>query len=203
MEKKYILQTWLGPCEQIALMNFHVELTGKSPIKYDSWKFLHLLEACMDYRRAGKNEVIPALRALSLRLIDIPAFKSVEAVRKHLTAQLERGKMVLFRFAHPDGFMHFTLMTHYDSHFDSFRVINAQLLTGESPVEYVRWDELVRPLYVRNKWFGRKVAPFNRKEGTNELAKEMLAHTKIIESTDPRLKRLKPKPLNRDYLQHH
>lgn len=201
--KKYILQTWLGPCEQIALMNFHIELTGKSPIKYDSWKFLNMLEECMDYRRAGLDEAIPALKALSLRVIDLPPLKSVEGVRKYLVSQLARGKMVLFRFPHPDGYMHFTLITHYDAHFDSFRVINAQLLTGETPVEYVRWSDLCRCLFVKGRWGSRRVLPFNRKEGSNDLIRETLAFTKVIESTDPKLKHRKPAPLSRDYLLRH
>lgn len=192
-ESLYVLQTWPGPCQVITFMNYHVELTGKSPVEYNSKKFAELLFKGKRKDRPGIDFVSVFKEHLKIRLVDIPKFRSMRRFKRFLIRKLKAGEMIQFRFPHPAQFLHYVLLTHYYPQRDSFRVINAQLLTNETPVEYLKFEELTKLFYLTKKDVG-KYAYYNKKENTAEWAAWCIGKTKIIRTTDKRLKRLKRPP---------
>lgn len=193
----YVLQTWPGPCQVITFMNYHVELTGKSPVEYDSDRFTQLLSQRKRKDRPGYDFVPVFQEHLGIKLVDIPKFRSMSRFKRYLIKKLKAGEMIQFRFPHPAYFLHYALITHYYPRFDSFRVINAQLLTSETPVEYLKFEELTRRFYLNNKEVG-KYSYYNKKENTAEWAAWCISETKIIRTTNKKLMRLK-KPAQSEF----
>jgi hypothetical protein len=194
--KPYLFQSRLGTCQLTALLNFIVELKGRSPLKYESSNFMKIIMNCHNSRDEGGEYITPALKHLKLRLINLTdkTHNSLRLLKRQMIIALEAGEMIQFAFHHPHEMIHFVLVTDYYRAYDSFRVINAQLLTNETVIEYLSFRELTKMCCVKDGT-GEK-AYFNSEEKTNRNAEFTIKNTKIICSTDLKLKNIKREPQN-------
>jgi len=167
--KPYVLQkAGKSYSNVVSENNFWIELIGFNPF-------------AGQYYNGEKDN--PAF-SFVVKMVDLPCRSSLVNLKKIMINELHNGKMLQFGFPHPDGFNHSALITHYYPKYDSFRVINAQLLTNDGVVEYVTFETLTKAAYKDNKV-------------NTTLAKYIAKNTKVI-ITDKEFKYLK-KPVQSNY----
>lgn len=181
-KKPYVLQRLNGQCSDILIENFWIELTGKNPFKN---KVLTLDEQAN--LESQYNVLKEPLKCKS----------SLKKLKQLMVKSLAEGHMLQFAFVHPHDFHHWALITHYYPRFDSFRVINAQLLTNETPVEYVKFEELTR-MAMQEEDSTFEYHFVNKRERTNILAKFTIMETKVLIPVHPVFRSLS-KPLQSNH----
>jgi hypothetical protein len=187
-QKPYGLQKENGFCQKFVVENFWIELLGFNPLA-DSANTMKIKHADYNVRKR--------------RLTYSTSLKTLKDLMKK---NLLSGRMLQFAFLHPHDFHHWALITHYYPRFDSFRVINAQLLTNENPVEYLTFEQLTKAAYhdTEERWMRvMEYQFFNKKEGTNNEAKFCVMETKIITPSKNVFKNMKkPKQSNYFLIEH-
>lgn len=183
--KPYGLQKENGFCQNFVVENFWIELLGLNPLA-DSANLTNKQQTDYNVRKR--------------RLTNSTSLKTLKDLMKK---NLLSGRMLQFAFFHPHCFHHWVLITHYYPRFDSFRVINAQLLTNENPVEYLTFEQMTKAAYHDIEAELMEYEFFNKTEGTNYEAKFCVMETKIITPSKNAFKNIKkPKQSNYFLIEH-
>ncbi len=181
--RKYILQKQDFSCAFITLLNFHIHKTGKTPIRYNTKRYWNFLK-----EHDGKNgaclELDQLAERIGLKYIDCPKFKSLGRFKSWLIQMLKERKLIDLAFYNRNGTggLHSTLVVSYNSVFNSFKCINAQLNTNESPIEYLTFEQLMDTCYFNDTDnIKTRYAPyFNRKENSSLMALCCINNTKVV-----------------------
>lgn len=143
-QKPYILQGKDSACQLITLLNAMIHWTGETPIVYKSEKFQYMLKECGGIGGPIIN-IRPALEYLNLHHERYKP-RRMKNLKKWIKRQLREGKLVDYRFSHPDWNGHSCLIVDYNHRTDSFKFVNAQLFNRESPVEYLPLEATLVPI---------------------------------------------------------
>jgi len=178
--KPYLMQEINGYSIEYAFANFWIELIGET--KFDPRVENYWPEIWPDFKTEEEQQAWLfelMKKKFKVDLVDLkPNWRSLRNLKRKMIRALNNGDMILFSFAHPEGFYHWALITHYYPRLDSFRIINAQLLNNESPVEYVKFEELTK--VARGPCLLGELGYYNKIEKTNWIAETTITETKII-----------------------
>lgn len=173
-EKKYILQGNDMTCQLVTLLNFLIYKKGKSPIKYRSKEFNSIIRECTVTISGAIYDIKPALKILNLSLKKSPKFKSLKRFKNWIIRELDKGNCIDFCFYHPRSNLHSVLIVGYDKYHEGFKVINTQMFTNETSIEYLSWEELTKRCYNRNP----RIYPYyNKEEKTGLITKLIIDET--------------------------
>lgn len=180
VERKYILQGQDFICAFITMLNYLIHVDGKSPLKYNSKKFWKFLDG-HDGMNGGIISAKGLLKKLNLKHIDCPKYKSMRMFKLWMIRNLKKGECIDFCIHKFNGGLHSVLIVGYSKVFDSFKCINTQLLTSESVIEYLTFEQLTECCYFDINHRKSKFAPYyNKKERTSLIARTCINETKII-----------------------
>lgn len=144
----FILQKKDGACQLITLMNACIHKNGKSSMRYKSKRFLKLLDECGGSHGAIIN-INPALKELNVSF-GTNRCRTKKGLKEWIIRKLKKGFIIDFTMMHPRWNLHSVLIVGYD-HFwnitktrkyEAFTVINSQLLTQATSLEFLTWELL-------------------------------------------------------------
>lgn len=179
MKKKYIKQRDDNACVLIAFLNYCIERTGKSPIKYNSERFKKLFRSCGGSKYTGVTDCIPALNELNLHLINVPRYGSLKRFQNHLIKLLVKKEMITFSYYCGEGSHHMVLLTAYNDKRKLFTAINGGIKSSTKVCEFVTWEDLTRNLYPP-QGNPDNLRYFNHNEGCTMMAADCIMCTRVI-----------------------
>ena len=151
------------------MLNYLIHVDGKSPLKYDSRKFWKFLEG-HDGKMGAVQNPQKLLKKLGLEHVDCPKFKSMRMFKSWLIRNVKEGHCVDFASCKKIGGLHSLLIIDYNKAYDSFKCVNAQFLTNESPIEYLTFEQLTHMCYFNKKYRKSKYFPYYTKPLCTESA---------------------------------
>jgi len=181
--------------ELVVIINAHIALYGRCPIKYKSEKFYNLYHKCGGTKRHGMLNINPALKLLKLELIGLPKFSSLSRLKAHLVKLLKTDNIIHFPIVNADEntFHNILIVEHFrwnnvlysECSPSVFGPIDDKdlFISENSTQEICTWHDLTNQL-LNSKSTAKDVKRLNTKEGCSSLVKFCISNTKIVKKSN-------------------
>lgn len=161
----------------VALYNF-VKLNGKEPNVFpNTEEWTKLLTTCCCTNTGELMNIQPALSEFRIEVKDIPLFRSLTHLKRHIIHGVKKGICYLMVVHKGGGQFHTFLISGYDKNKKIFTTINGLFHHTKNPIEYVEWEEITAHMFKASA--GEE--SYNVKEGTSFYAKKTFGLTKSLE----------------------